>query len=260
MRLSAIVSRGEGRDGQRDYKEKRKRADPDDAKIHGGVWRKRLFVGGGFGVRDFGVGEGVELAADDVGGEAGAKETAVERGELVIGDFAAGEAEFAFDALADESGFVMFLGIFFKGGFDVFVGDAAGAEVARDAEAALPADLGALAGELFGVAGVVDEALAFEAFEDVLDELVVVGAMSESLFHFMDGVGAAHEDAGGGVIKVGFGGELAGAGKHRGRIEAKKERSKEKSRGAGHEHRAAPWRPSTGMSLVRLGRGVNSLR
>jgi len=192
-----------------------------------GSWRRGfaelfLFFGGRFGFGDFGAGEGVELAADDVGGEAGAEQAAIEGGDFVVGDFAAGEAEFAFDALADERGFVVFLGVFVECSFDVFIGDAAGAEVAGDAEATLAADFGALAGELFGVAGVVDQAFAFEAFEDVFDELVVVGAMGEGLLHFVDGMSAAHEDAGGGGVEVGFGLELAGTGKH-----GEKDRSKE---------------------------------
>ena len=80
------------------------------------------------------------------------------------------------------------------------VRDAAGAQFSGDAEFALLADFGALAGELFGVAGVVNHALAFEAVEDGLDHGFVVAAALEGFFHFVDGMGAAHEGADSGVV------------------------------------------------------------
>src|SRR5579863_5522600 len=96
-----------------------------------------LFIRLGFWLRDFFARQGFELAADDVGGKAGAEEAAVHRGDFVFGDLAAERAKFAFEALANYGGFVGFLGGFGEGGFDVAVGDAAGAEVASDAEFAL---------------------------------------------------------------------------------------------------------------------------
>src|ERR1051325_1389493 len=69
---------------------------------------------------------GFEFAADDVGGEAGAEEAAVEGGEFLFIEFAAEGAQFAVDALADDCGLVGVLSRFFEGGFDVTVGDSAG--------------------------------------------------------------------------------------------------------------------------------------
>ena len=65
--------------------------------------------------------------------------------------------------MADGGALGGFVGGLFDGGLDLGVGDAAGAEVAGDAEFALAADLGALAGELFGVAVVVEVAVFFQA-------------------------------------------------------------------------------------------------
>jgi hypothetical protein len=223
--LREIVSWCDERDGEREREKIEKRLNAEDLEIHGEDGG--LFVGGGFGVGNFFAGERVQLVADDVGGESGAEEAAVEGGDFVFGDFAAREAEFTFDALANESDFVVLLGVFFEGGFDVAVGNAAGAEVAGDAEAALAADFRALASELFGVASVVDQAFAFEAVDCGCDELVIVSTVGEGLLHFVDGMRAAHEDAGGGGIEVGFRCELAGTGKHR---EKMKEGSKEVKR------------------------------
>ncbi len=107
-----------------------------------------------------------------------------------------------------------FIGGIFDGGLDVSVGDAAGAEIAGDAEFALAADLGALANELFGVAGVVDHTVFLEACDDDLGEEIATGAALEEFSNFVDGVGAAHEGAEGDVVEFGFGVELAGLGEH----------------------------------------------
>jgi len=122
-----------------------------------------LFLFGRVDFGEFFAGDGFDFAADKVGGEAGAEEAAVEGGEFLIAYFATEGTEFALDALTDDGGFVGFGGGFGEGGLDVLVGYAAGAEVAGDAEFALFADFGALAGELFGVTGVVDLAIFAEA-------------------------------------------------------------------------------------------------
>src|SRR6266404_3999058 len=96
--------------------------------------------------------------------------------------------------------------------------DAAGAEFAGYAVLALVADFGALAGELFGVAGVVDQAALFQAGDYFLDEVFIGGAADEGLFHFGDGMGAAHQDFDGGVVKGGLGVDRAGV-EQGGRIE-----------------------------------------
>lgn len=160
-----------------------------------------------------------QFATDDVCGEAGAEEAAIERGELLVVDFAAEGAEFSRDALADERSFVGLLGGFFDGSFDVAVRDAAGPEVARDAELALLARFGAMTGKLLGVAGVVNVAGAFEASQDVFDQGSVFATALERFLHLMDGVSTAHEDFDGSVVKSGFGIELAGLGEHKESIE-----------------------------------------
>ena len=173
----------------------------------------------GLCVRNVFTGEGFELAADQVGGEAGAQEAPVEPSELAIIDFAAGGAQLALDALADEGGFVGLLRGFFEGGFNVAVGDAAGAKVACNTKLALLSSFGALAGELLGVTVVVNQAAASEASQDVFDKCSIFAAALERPFHLVNGVRAPHEDFDGGVVQGGFGIELAGLGEHEERIE-----------------------------------------
>lgn len=140
---------------------------------------------------------GFQFAAHDVGGKTGSQQTSINRGHFLFVDLffcigAAVGAEFAFDALADHCALVVGLCGFFQRGFDVFVWDAAGAEVAGYAEFSLFAGFGALAGELLGVASVVHQAIFFQARHDDLNEEFVVAAAFEFFLHFMDGVGAAH--------------------------------------------------------------------
>lgn len=180
-----------------------------------------LHLVGGCGFWDLFAGDGFDFAADDVGGKAGAEKAAVERSELLFFDFAFEAAEFAVDALADEGGFVVRDGVFGEGGFDVLVRNAARAEFARDAELALAADFRTLADELFGEAGIVEEAAVLEAVDDGFDEPVVVGAMGEGLLELVDGMSAACEDADGSVVEIGFGVEAAGLREHEKSIEAK---------------------------------------
>jgi len=92
----------------------------------------------------------------------------------------------------------------------VLVGDAAGAEFAGYAVFALVADFGALAGELFGVASIVDQAILLEAGDDFLDEVSIGGAADEGFFHLGDRVGAARKDFDGGVVEGGLGVDGAG--------------------------------------------------
>ncbi len=184
----------------------------------------------GFHFGDFFAREGFQFVADYVGGKAGAKEAAVNGTHFVFGDFAAKSPEFAINPLADNGGFVGFFCRFGKGGFNVAVWDTPVAQFTGDTEFALAADFGALAGELFGEAFVVEQVGFFEKFDDQLDEFIVVRAAAEMLLHLMDGVSAAHEGADGGVVKLGLGFDLAGFGEHGGSIEVMKERSKGRNR------------------------------
>lgn len=185
----------------------------------------------------------MEFMADDVGGETGAKEATVEGRELsfvevgalpahlkvaaTVASGAAEGAQLALDALADDGGFVGVLGSLFEGGFDVAVRDAAGAEVACHTKLALLSSFGALAGELLGVAGVVDVAVLFKASDHFLDEVLVGSAADEGLFHFGHGMSAAHKDFDGSVVQGGFGFDLAWLGKHEKEDEVRAQGSKE---------------------------------
>jgi hypothetical protein len=170
------------------------------------------FFVGGFGGGKFFAGEGFEFAADEVGGEAGGEERAIDGGEFFVGflfHFRACKyklrtpthrAEFAFDTLANDGGFRFRVGRFRESNVDVAVGNAASAEIAGDTEFALLADFRASAGELFGVARVVELAGLLEAREDDLSEEFGVGAAEKLGLHFVDGVGTAHEDAEGIIV------------------------------------------------------------
>lgn len=134
--------------------------------------------------------------------------------------------------MADGFALRRFVGGGFDGGLNVGVGDTAGTEVAGDAEFSLAADFGALAGELLGVAGVVELAVFFHAREDDLREELVRSAAVEQALHFFYGVGAAHQGAEGDVVEFLFGVDFAGGREHNGRMmegvgEVKRERSNE---------------------------------
>lgn len=187
-------------------------------RVRGGAQRQES--GGGFGGIDFGQvggGEALKFAADEVGGKSGAEERTVERGDFLVVDlFSRRETaigfEFAFDALANHGGGIGLRGGFFESGIDLRVGDAAGAQFAGDAELALLAGLGAIAGELPGVGLVVEAAGFLEAGENDADQEIVASVAGEFLLHFLHGMGAAHERAQGDVVEFFFGFELAGTG------------------------------------------------
>jgi len=106
----------------------------------------------------------------------------------------------------------------FDGGLDVGVGDAAGAEVARDAKFTLAADFGALAGELLSVAGVVELAVFFHAGHDDLGEELVGGAAIEQALHFFDGMRAAHQGAQSDIVEFLLGVDFFGGREHDARM------------------------------------------
>src|SRR5207302_1681216 len=126
-------------------------------------------------------GEVFEFAADDVGGETGAEEAAVEGSKFFVVDFAVERAQLALDALANQGGFVGHLRDFFESGFDVAVRDAPRTQVPCDTKLALFASLGAMAGKLSGVAGVVDQAGSLESRHNSFHERLVFAAARERL-------------------------------------------------------------------------------
>jgi hypothetical protein len=173
-----------------------------------------LWLLGNFGKSFLGVAEAMEFSADSVAGEAGAEQAVVEGGGVFavegggVGDGVA--AEPALNAAAEEAALVGFAGEFLEGGVDVAAGDAAGAEFAGDAERALAAIGGAVAGELAGVAGVVEIAAVLEAGEDAANGRFLTGPPLEVFPHIGDGVGAAGQRADGGGVELILGGEAAG--------------------------------------------------
>jgi len=123
----------------------------------------RLFVGGVGNFRQFAFGGVFQFGADHIGGETGAEQAAVERGNFALIERAAKAGELSLQARAHGGGFVGFGEGRSESSVDVLIGHATRAQLARDAEAALLAKLRALAGEFGGVASVVEVILLAEA-------------------------------------------------------------------------------------------------
>src|ERR1700758_4891592 len=104
-----------------------------------------------------------KFTADHVGREAGSQQGAVQGGKLPVIDFASHQPQLAVDALTDHGSLVGMLGGLVDGRVDVAIRYAPGAQLARDAVFALPANLRALVDELLGVACVVDQAVLLQA-------------------------------------------------------------------------------------------------
>ena len=90
------------------------------------------------------VGDAPEFGANDVRGETGAEEAAIERSDFALIERAAKMREAAFYAGANQSGFVRFRKDSLQSSFDVTVGNAARSQFARDAKASLAAQFGVL--------------------------------------------------------------------------------------------------------------------
>ena len=101
------------------------------------------------------MGDAAELGANDVGGETGAEKAAIKRCDFALIERAAKVCEAAFYAGANQSGFVRFRKDSLQSSFDVTVGNAAGAELARDAKASLAAQFCVLIGVIERVSSVV---------------------------------------------------------------------------------------------------------
>jgi len=91
------------------------------------------------------------------------------------------------------------------------VGNTAHSQFPLDAVLALLAGFGAVAGELLGVAFVVELAVFFQAREHDADEQFVAGAAREFLLHLLHRVCAPRERAECDVVKLFFGFELSRA-------------------------------------------------
>jgi hypothetical protein len=115
------------------------------------------------------VGDAAEFGADCVGGEAGPEEAAIKGSDFALVEGAAQVGEASLDADANERGFVGFGEDGFEGGFDVLIGNAAGAKFAGDTEASLAAQFGVLVGVVQGVARVVEVVKFAESGDDRRD-------------------------------------------------------------------------------------------
>jgi len=155
------------------------------------------------------VGDAAELGANDVRGETGAEKAAIKRRDFALVERAAKMREAAFYAGADQSGFVRFGKDSLQSSFDVTVGNAAGAELARDAKASLAAQFRMLIGVIERVTGVVQVFQFAQTRDDGRNEFLVLGAAFEVLLHFVDRICAAHQGAKRRIVKFLFGGNSA---------------------------------------------------
>jgi len=104
-------------------------------------------------------GDGVELAADNVGGETGAEEARVNGSHFLFVEFASEGTQFAFDALAHHRALIGGLGSFVQRRFDVPVRNPTPPQVARNPEFTLLARFGPLPRELLRIPRVIDQAV-----------------------------------------------------------------------------------------------------
>lgn len=155
------------------------------------------------------MGDAAKLGADNVRGETGAEEAAIERSDFALVESAAKMRKAAFYTRADQSGFVRFREDSLQGSFDVTVGNAARSQFARDAEASLAPQFCVLIRVVERVAGVVQIFQFAQARNDRRNGFFVFGAAVEVVLHFVDGVGAAHQGAERGGVEFLFGGKLA---------------------------------------------------
>lgn len=125
-----------------------------------GEFRPSLDIGG---VRQILLPRGIQLSANDFGRESRAKQAAVERRQFARIERPASRRKQAFQACANKRGLVGFGESDVESGFDVAVGHAAGAQLARDAETSLAARIRVDTGELEGIAGVIEITLFAEA-------------------------------------------------------------------------------------------------
>ena len=147
-------------------------------------------------------GHSVDGSAHLIGGKAGAEQAAIERGQAAFVERAANAAEFAFQALADERGFVLRGEHFVERGFDVAVGHAAPAELLGNAKTSLAANGRVGAREFASVARVIEQLLLLQPIEFCTNQTFILAAAFERAAHFEDRMGAAHERANGGGVKL----------------------------------------------------------
>lgn len=154
-------------------------------------------IGGGFC-------GGAELGANYVGGKTGAEQIAIERGAFFLVERAFDLAEAAFEARADERGFICLGENRFQRHFNMLVGDATAAQFAGDAEFALVTMLRMNARVIAGVSRVVEVLEFFEFLEHAANVLFVFGAARQIFAHFVYGIRATHQGTHRSGVKVRF--------------------------------------------------------
>ncbi len=164
------------------------------------------FVGGRrVGEFDAVLHDGAKLRADDIGGKARAHQAAKEGGEFAFVERDAQFPDEALEARANESGFICLREGFFECGLDESIGDAACAKFPRDAIASLAARQGVAAGELSGVARIVEVLALLQPLENGPHLRNLEGAAFKILAHLMNRMRPARQRAQGSGVELLFG-------------------------------------------------------
>ena len=111
-------------------------------------------------------GDAAELGANHIGGKARAQQAAIQGSDFALIERAAKVREAAFQACADQTGFVRLGEDGFESGVNIAVRNAAGAKFAGDAEASLAAQFSMLVGIIQSVARVVEIVKFAESGDD----------------------------------------------------------------------------------------------
>ena len=173
--------------------------------------------------------DGAELGAKEVGRKAGAKKTAIGRGDFALIRWAFEAGELAPEALADKGGLVCIRENRLQRGLDMLVGNSARAQFTSDAKTPLAARLGVVPRIVERKPRVVQVILLAQSRDHRRDQLLVLRVAREILLHLMNRVRAPHQRPQRGCVQILLGGS-AGRRRskaHRRSIEASSHGSKE---------------------------------
>jgi len=134
-----------------------------------------------------------KLTPDEIGGEACAEQTVIQRPSLPEVDCTAKASKMTLKTLPNQRCFVRFGKDCVEGGIDVALRDASGAQFVRDTETSLPASIGVVSGVFDRVAGVVEVVLFAKPRNDGAHVPFCLGAAPEILTHLLDGMRAARQ-------------------------------------------------------------------
>lgn len=156
--------------------------------------------------------DAAQFRADDIGGKAGAQQAAVERRDLPLVELAADMRKAALEARADRCGFVRFGERRIERSFNMAIGNAPAAKLARDAVTSLAAQLGVPMRIVEGVASIVEIIEFTKASDDRRNQIFILGAPIEILLHLVNRVRTAHQRAQSRCVQLRPGGKLAWSG------------------------------------------------